>query len=281
MSTMDDAAFGKILQFFRLSWQGYRKVRKGVKKRVASHMQSTNCRTVDEYLATLDNHPEELQRAVELLTVSISRFFRDRRLWEVLQERLVPKLLDSASCSVRVWSAGCACGEEVYSLKILWEELKKRRAPLPPVEIWATDVNPLMIEKARRAVYPPSSLRELSSELRDEYFVPFRQAFVVRPDLQQGIHWLLRDLTKDDPPETSLDLIFLRNNLLTYYEPTISHPVFLKIVAALRWGGTLIIGHKEQMPSMDTPLQSCPDYHGVFIKSLTLGGNQHQRCFAA
>lgn len=278
---MDDAAFGKILQFFRLSWQGYRKVRKGVKKRVASHMQSTNSRTVDQYLATLDNHPEEFQRAIELLSVSVSRFFRDRHLWEALQERLVPKLLESADCSVRVWSAGCACGEEAYSLKILWEELKKRCALLPPVEIWATDVNPLMIEKARSAVYPPSSLRELGSELRDEYFMPVTQAFVLRPDLRRGIRWLLRDLTKDDPPETCFDLIFLRNNVLTYCEPTSSHPVFLKIIAALRWGGVLIIGNKEQVPSMDIPLQSCPDYRGIFIKSLTPGGSQHQHCLNA
>jgi len=278
---MDDAAFGKILQFFGLSWQGYRKVRKGVKKRVASHMQSTNSRTVDQYLVTLNNHPEEFQRAIELLSVSISRFFRDRHLWEALQERLVPKLLESAGCSVQVWSAGCACGEEAYSLKIIWEELKKRCASLPPLEIWATDVNPLMIEKARRSVYPPSSLRELSSELLKEYFVPVTQGFVPRPDLQQGIRWLLRDLTKDDPPETFFDLIFLRNNLLTYYEPTISHPAFMRIIAALRWGGTLIVGSKEQVPWMDSPLQSCPDYRGVFIKSLTLGGNQHQHCLTA
>jgi chemotaxis protein methyltransferase CheR len=278
---MDDAAFGKILLFFDLSWQGYRKVRKGVKKRVVSHMQSMNSRTVDEYLAMLKSHPDECQRAIELLTVSISRFFRDRPLWEALQERLVPKLVGAAGVSVRVWSAGCARGEEVYSLKILWEQLKKRYAPMPPLEIWATDINPLMIEQARSALYPLSSLKELSPVLRAEYFTPATQSLVLRPDLQQGIRWMVRDLTRDDPPETSFDLIFLRNNLLTYYDPTIMHPAFLKIMAALRWGGYLIIGNKEQMPSMDIPLRSCPDFRGVFIKSFTLEENHHQQCFTA
>jgi chemotaxis protein methyltransferase CheR len=274
--TMDDAAFGKILRFFDLSWQGYRKVRKGVKKRVASHMQSINSRTVDEYLTMLQSHPEQRQRAIELLTVSISRFFRDRRLWDVLQERVVPNLVGTAGVSIRIWSAGCACGEEVYSVKILWEQLKKRYARMPPLEIWATDINPLIIEKARRALYPSSSLKELSPVLRDEYFTPVMQAFVLRPELQQGIRWMLHDLTRDDPPETCFDLILLRNNLLTYYDPTIMDPAFQKIMAALRWGGYLIIGNKEQIPSMDIPLRNCPDYRSVFIKSFTLEGNHHQ-----
>ena len=85
---MHDQEFRQIIDFFQLSWPGYRKVSKGVKKRIGRHMQELGCRSVDAYLDRLSVRLEDKARCQQLLTVSISRFFRDRRLWEIMENRI-------------------------------------------------------------------------------------------------------------------------------------------------------------------------------------------------
>lgn len=89
---MDDAAFRQLLDYLNLSWEGYRKVRKGVKKRIRRHMRTLGCGTLPAYFRILDREPALRQDCDRLMTVSISRFFRDRELWRALRERLLPNL---------------------------------------------------------------------------------------------------------------------------------------------------------------------------------------------
>lgn len=270
---MDDPSFTKILHFFQLSMRGYRRVRKGVKKRLSRHMQELNCREVEDYLQVLEHRPAELQRAKELLTVSISRFFRDRHLWEVLTGFMIPELSSASPPCVRVWCAGCACGEEVYTLKIVWNQEQKKRLELPVLEIWATDINPVVLEKARQGIYPTSSLKEVPPALLDLYFLPDPEGFQIREELKNGIYWEIQDFLSAPPPTDSFDLIFVRNNLLTYYEPSISLPVLVKMTDALRWGGYLVIGNNEEIPSEDLPLKRSPLYRSIFLKTtFPIGG---------
>ena len=102
---MDDLQFCQILDRFGFSWSGFRKVRKGVKKRLAHHMQETGCRNIGEYLEALERNQEVRLQFECLMTVSISRFFRDRGLWKTFQEEILP-ILAKAGQFVRVWSAG-------------------------------------------------------------------------------------------------------------------------------------------------------------------------------
>jgi len=267
---MYDESFRKILQFFNLSWSGYRRVRKGVKKRMARHIQESGCGKIEEYLAFLNKDPEAMRKARELLTVSISRFFRDLRLWEVMGKCLIPKLVretdSTGSRPIRVWSAGCSCGEEVYSLKILWDQVAKRSSAMPFIDVWATDTNPEVLEKARIGIYPQSSLRNLTPSTLTDYFIPVSNGFAVSEKLKERIQWMNHDFVSDDPPGTDFDLIFLRNNLLTYYEPPIEIPAFLRILKALRTGGFLIIGNNEEIPIEEVPLKSCSEYKCIFEK---------------
>ena len=123
---MDDEQFRQLLDFFELSWSGYRKVRKGVKKRVNRHMQSLGCRRTSYYLQLLREQPTCRRDCEQLMTVSISRFFRDRQLWTFLESNFLPEIAAGTSEPVAIWSAGCASGEEVYSFKIIWETAKAR-----------------------------------------------------------------------------------------------------------------------------------------------------------
>ncbi len=263
---MEDAQFRQILDRFGFSWAGFRRVRKGVKKRLSRHMQETGCRNVGEYIDALERDREALLHFELLMTVSISRFFRDRRLWEFLQARIIPLLADKPSQIVKVWSAGCASGEEVYSFRILWEEVHKSFTQIPELKILATDMNPEYLERAQAGIYPQSSMREVPEEIRSSYFeTSSRGKYTLRSWIKDGIELRIHHLLSD-PPGNAFDLIFLRNNLLTYYMDEIKIPAMKKIVDSLAPEGFLIIGSHERMPVEFADLRPQGDSNYIFHK---------------
>jgi chemotaxis protein methyltransferase CheR len=245
---MDDQQFLQLLNWFGLSWQGYRKVRRGVKKRIAGHMQQLGCRGVEEYLSALERNPELRQQAELLLTVSISRFFRDLNLWQALERQVVPAVVVQGSETIKVWSAGCARGEEAYSFRIVWERLRERLERLPELELWATDIHPAVLKTARAGIYSISSLKEVPQSWRVAYFrVVNPSTYAVKDFLKQGIVWKVHDLLSDDPPQTEFHIIFLRNNLLTYYQRAPQSAAMDRVLQRLAPGGFLITGTHENV----------------------------------
>jgi len=265
---MEDKEFYQLLEHLDLSRRGYRKVRKGVKKRVGRHMQQLGCRNMREYLVLLEQSQADEKQCERVMSVSISRFFRDQRLWQVLETRIIPELIETRGKTMKVWSAGCACGEEAYSLRILWNQLGRTIGKLPVFDIMATDMNPLYIEKARRALYPFSSLKEVPEEMRSACFQTKRggRRFSVKPGIRSGIKWLVHNFFST-PPASGFQLIFLRNNLLTYYQEKRIEPTLNAIVDALCPGGYLVIGTHEKLPVQMPDLQPCPWLSFVFKKN--------------
>jgi chemotaxis protein methyltransferase CheR len=264
---MEDSAFLQLLDYLGLSWSGYRKVRKGVKKRVARHMGQCACRTVEDYIRLLDKEQALRDHCEQLMSVSISRFFRDRALWVFLGEHVLPDLIQKPIDLLRVWCAGCASGEEVYSLKILWEEVKEQFDPPPKLRILATDMSPNCLARGKRGVYPRSSLKEVPEAMRSRYFLQQsrEQSFAVRPFLKKGIDWELQHLLSCLPKE-SFHLIFLRNNLLTYYSKDVKAPVFEKVADCLEPAACLIIGSHEKLPPFVKGLRRVAAPHAIFQK---------------
>jgi len=264
---MDDQQFCQLLRHLGLSWTGYRKVRKGVKKRIARHMQDLGCRNVSAYLVELDRRDDARLDCERLMTVSISRFFRDRKLWETLQKEILPVLVEKHNERIRVWSAGCASGEEAYSLKILWDFLAADTCRLPELEVLATDMNPAYLERAKAGVYPLTSLKEVPEELRSIYFqvLTKRKRYAVKSSLKKGIMWQKHHLLSD-PPGSQFHIIFLRNNLLTYYKDELKQLAFRKVVDCLCMGGFLVIGLHERLPFETTDLHPLNSLSYVFKK---------------
>jgi chemotaxis protein methyltransferase CheR len=245
---MDDQQFLQLLNRFGLSWEGYRKVRRGVKKRIVRHMQQLGCRGVEEYLSALEQNPELRRQAECLLTVSISRFFRDLNLWQTLERQVLPAVIVQGSETVKVWSAGCARGEEAYSFRIVWERLRERFERLPEPELWATDIHPAVLEMARAGIYPVSSLKQVPEPWRVAYFTAVNQStYAVKDFLKQGIVWKVHDLLSDDPPQRGFHIIFLRNNLLTYYQRALQSAALDRVLQCLAPGGFLITGAHEKV----------------------------------
>ena len=176
---MNDEQFRQVLDFFQYSWTGYRKVRKGVKKRISRHMRELKCANMETYLDLIQKNDQERQEFKRRMTVSISRFFRDRKLWLDLENEILPRLIETGKEKLKVWSAGCARGEEVYSFKIIWERLKTRFDILTGLELVATDMHPEYIQKAKAGIYPNSSLKEIPKEMRDDCFDRKKRAIVM------------------------------------------------------------------------------------------------------
>jgi chemotaxis methyl-accepting protein methylase len=270
---MDDEQFRQLLYFFGLSWSGYRKVRKGVKKRVSRHMQSLGCRQMSIYLHLLHENPRHRRDCEQLMTVSISRFFRDRQLWTFLESNFLPEIAAGPAKRIAVWSAGCASGEEVYSFKIIWESIKAHRHRLPALEVLATDRNPEYIQRARAGIFNASSLRDVPDQYLETFFNSLKSGkrYRIIPALHTDIIWKTHDFFSDSP-QRLFEIIFLRNNLLTYYRNHLARPALQKIISCLAPAGLLIIGARERLQFEATELVPVAPFAWIFQKHWADGG---------
>ncbi len=259
---LSDDDFRQILEKFDRPWQGYRKVRKGIKKRIRRHMAALAAGTVHDYLRLLEQEPREREICKECLLVTISRFFRDRNLWHHLRSRLLPELLALFPEGIRAWSVGCASGEEVYSLVILWQMLQTEVV----LEILATDVQADNLERARHGVYERGSLKEVPPKILERFFFACStgRRYSIRPQLKPPIQWYRHDLFAPPPDGGPFQLILLRNSLLTYHRGPAMTAAFSRIAATLAPGGGLIVGSHEQPPATSMVLERDPQCASVF-----------------
>ncbi|BBO70412.1 chemotaxis protein CheR [Desulfosarcina alkanivorans] len=243
---LSDTEFRQLLHHLDRPWAGYRKVRKGVKKRIRRHMAGLGCSTVDAYLWELAQRPDARAVCEQGLRVTISRFFRDRELWQALESRVLPGLIDRFPAPIRIWSAGCACGEEPYSLAMVWEELGRPAR----LDLLATDAGGACLARARAGVYNPSSLKRVPDGLRDRYFDSRKggRQCLIRSGRLTPIRWRQHDLLDPPPEGDPFHLILLRNNLLTYYRGRCLQAALTRIMAALVPGGCLVTGAHERLP---------------------------------
>ena len=219
------------------------------------------------YLERLDTDGAAEREARRLMDVSISRFFRDGPLWRILEEDILPSLIADHPGGLRVWSAGCALGQEAYSFRILWALLAEKEAAVPPLDLWATEVNPDYLERAIEGIYPAGALARVPAEAKARFFRHAgRASFRVADELREGIRWQVHDLTADPPPARDFHLVFLRNNLLTYYRKEIVEAALSAIVNSLVSGGILIIGLKEQLPDFLKGFHPLPEVSCLYRK---------------
>jgi len=243
---MDDQQFRQLLDHYGYSWEGYRRVRKGVKKRISRHMQELECRSLEEYLNCLDGDWGLQRQLISMMSVSVSRFFRDRALWKIMEEHIVTEIAKEHREKVRFLSVGCACGEEVYSFRIVWDIVHARLGCTPELEVLATDINPSYLDRAQNGIYSLSSLKEVPRELRDKFFTYFSEDGVYRiaPSIKEGVTWKVHDVMKE-PFEGDFQIIL---GILTYYSIELKRSAFRRVVDSLAHGGYLIIGSHERLP---------------------------------
>lgn len=234
-----------------LRWPGFRNVRGTVRKRLVRRMAELGLRTLGEYRARLELAPDEWSKLDAMCRIPISRFYRDRAVFDVLAREVLPARARAAQregrTSVRIWSAGCASGEEPYTLAIVWHLEVAPEHPGLSLDLIATDADETMIARAERRVYEEGSLRELPERLRRSAFL-HDGTLRVRDELTQGVQFRREDM-RVVMPDGPFDVILCRNVAFTYFDERTQCAVAAALVARLRSGGALVVGCHESLPA--------------------------------
>jgi two-component system, chemotaxis family, CheB/CheR fusion protein len=220
-------------------------------RRLHRRMAATGAGTLPEYVRLLDERPEEYQRLVASFLINVTEFFRDQPLYNFLREDVIPELIAHARASgkeLRIWSAGCATGEEPYSIAILLAEALGIEAPQFNIRIFATDVDSDAITFARRGRYPPSSLTSMSDDLRTRYFIPVERGYEVSKFIRNMVIYGEHDLGQR-APFPRMDMVFCRN-VLIYFTNELQTRALQAIAFSLRDGGYLALGNAETAGSV-------------------------------
>lgn len=235
----------------RLRWAGYRKVRRQVCKRVARRMRALAVPTLDAYQDYLGQHPKEWGRLDDCCHITISRFVRDRHVFDFLGAEVLPDLVHSClqrgEQTLRVWSAGCGAGEEAYSLLLLWDFRVQERFPDVEIHVLATDLDSNSLRRAAKACYAGSSLKQLPDRWRRRAFQGRTSGACLRPEYQARVSFVSQDLRKEMPADR-FDLILCRNLAFTYFNIDVQKQVLEEFGQHLTRGGALVIGSHERLP---------------------------------
>lgn len=228
-----------------LRWEGYRKVRGQVCKRIGRRMAELEIDRLGSYKGYLQANPEEWDRLAFMCRITISRFYRDHRVFDRLIETVLPELARSRRPNITCWSAGCASGEEPYTLKICWME----RAPASkPIEIVATDIDPHMLDRARRGCYQRATLKEFPDELIDRAFeASSSDELCVREEYRNCIRWMQHDI-RERTPQGPFDLVLCRNLAFMYFDEEGRRRTLERLLSVLHPGGALIAGKHDRVP---------------------------------
>lgn len=226
-------------------------------RRVERRMHVLGIAKGADYLTRVQTDKEECEALFRDLLINVTRFFRDRQSFDVLNELAITNLMQEGAGSedgVRVWVPGCSSGEEAYTIAILFAEAA-RKLNLPcNVQIFATDIDESMLKIAREGAYPIASLADIPHELQEHYVVPHKERFNFIGQIRDMIRFSGHSLIKD-PPFSKVDLVSCRN-LLIYFDDKLQKTVMPLLHYAIRPGGFLFLGSSETVGRFDSVFAS-------------------------
>jgi chemotaxis methyl-accepting protein methylase len=224
-----------------------------VERRIAARLRALGLVTYRQYADRLDRDPDEYGRFLQVLTINVTDFFRDPEMWDVLRESVVPQLAQAKKrrrgTTLRVWSAGCATGEEAYSLAMtLVDGLGDERDRFT-ISIQATDIDPETLEAARRGTYAAEKVEHIPLRLRERFTAPGPNNepsdFQISPDIRRLVHFQAFSLF-DSPPMKLVDLVMCRN-VFIYFDRAQQARILDGFWSAMSPGAYLVLGRSEKL----------------------------------
>lgn len=228
---------------FRLD--GYKD--KCVRRRISIRIRANHCATAREYCTLLQESEVELDRLLKVLTIHVSQFYRNPPTFEKLKNEVLPSLMRRCRqerTPLRLWSVGCAGGEEPYTLAMVLRDLMPF-FPGTDVEIVATDIEAQVLAAARQGSYVEERLAELPPPFRDAYFTPEAGRYKLKSEILQMVSFHQADMFDTDAYE-ECDLILCRN-VLIYFERVQQERIIRNFARVLRPGGILVLGKSETL----------------------------------
>lgn len=219
-----------------------------VNRRILRRIVATNTSTIDEYRSFLDEHPEELAVLYQDLLISVTGFFRDQDIYDNLKPH-IQRIIESKNKGdeIRFWVAGCATGEEAYSLAIMLDQILGGDCASYKIQIFATDIDNRALDIARKGFYEDVSLSNLPPEVRKKYFQPISDGCLVNKSIREMVIFARHNLSAD-PPFLKMDMISCRN-VMIYFGMRLQQRVLGTFHYALKPGGMLFLGKSESLPT--------------------------------
>jgi chemotaxis methyl-accepting protein methylase len=240
------ALLDKIYQDRGFDFRQYRE--KSLRRRLERRLYATKAGSYREYMALLDRDSDEYGKLLDVLTINVSEFFRDPGAFAILSEVVLPEVVSFAESdnegTIRIWSAGCASGEEPYSIAILLAEVLGPKLKDFHITVYATDIDEASLLKARRGEYDAEAVSKLPKELAEKYLGSEGQ-YSIRHEIKQLIDFRQHSLVTDEP-FTCLDLVACRN-VVIYFDRDLQEKVFTSFYRGLRQGGFLLLGKAETL----------------------------------
>jgi chemotaxis protein methyltransferase CheR len=251
----------------RMRWSGFRKVRGQVRKRLARRLDDLAIPDLEAYRAYLESTEGEWERLDSLCRITISRFYRDRAVWKHLEDAVLPELADAVlqrgENGLRCCSLGCASGEEPYTLAMVWNAMPVT-GPRPALHVLACDADAVLLERARRGVYPTSSLRDLPARLRG-CFTGEGEEFELHPAVSESVELVRLDV-RVELPDGPFHLVLCRNLVFTYYEDPLQRSIRERLSRRLIPGGVLVIGIHESLPAGQQSFAAREERLGIYSR---------------
>jgi two-component system CheB/CheR fusion protein len=245
-----DPQFEALLDYLRFSrgfdFTGYK--RSSLMRRVMKRRYALSLATFGEYLDYLQVHPDEFELLFNTILINVTSFFRDKPTWDYLTAEILPRIMLTKNSMepIRVWSAGCASGEEAYTLAMVIAEFMGTEEFHERVKIYATDMDADALTEARQASYSLNDIKAIPEDLREKYLLHSSNGdYVFNSDLRRAVIFGLHDLVQD-APISRLDLLVCRNTLM-YFTGETQGRILSRFHFALNDNGILFLGKAEML----------------------------------
>lgn len=237
-----------------------------IQRRTLRRMVLNKIEKVSDYVEYLRHNPAEVNGLYQDILINVTRFFRDPEAFETLKSLVFPVIMKNRMLGepIRIWVAGCSTGEEAYSIAILLMEFLGDDAVNTPIQIFATDINDTLIEKARVGIYPKSIKADVSLERLRRFFIKIDGGYQINKAVREICIFARQEMT-NDPPFSRLDLISCRN-VIIYFGPTMHKRLFPVFHYSLKEKGFLFLGSSESIGSYVNLFNAVDNKHKLYAK---------------
>ncbi|MGP7816062.1 CheR family methyltransferase [Niallia sp. 01092] len=212
-----------------------------MKRRLTSLYVKRGFTSFRDYFQAICKNKELMEELLDRMTINVSEFYRNYKRWEVLEQKILPGLINKSKSRLKVWSAACSTGEEPYTISMILAN----SSAFPKYDILATDIDENAIKKAQAGLYVERALNEVPAKQKQKYFIENGSFYEISEQIKKSVVFKKQNLLAD-PFQESYDLIVCRN-VLIYFTEEAKDKLYQKFAAALRPGGVFFVGSTEQI----------------------------------
>jgi len=229
----------EILKMTKIDLNFYKE--KQMRRRIDTLITKNKVNSYEDYVKLIKGDKKLFEQFINFLTINVSEFYRNPDQWKLMDETVIPKILENNKRSIKIWSAACSTGDEPYSLAMAFS----KHIPLSNIKIIATDIDKQVLEHARVGLYNAKSIVGVPADMKKKYFTQVGNSYQIADELKKCVEFKEHNLLKDPYP-TDFDLILCRN-VVIYFTDDAKDMIYEKFHHSLKKNGVLFIGSTEQI----------------------------------